>query len=166
MPLSSYLIAAFYKLLTHCRKCFLSMKLSLKIPPAPFTLRWHSVLRFFLRLSTWLIEGTPDKRLESLSYNPDGSPPAVGRWQINCSELQCHQCSEGVWARPVFLLTVVLLTLVFKGTFSGMSVSHSVMSYSLWPHGPARLFCPWNSPGKNTGVGCRCCSVAQPCPTL
>ena len=30
------------------------------------------------------------------------------------------------------------------------------MSDSLWPHGlqPARLLCPWNSPGKNTGVGC------------
>ena len=27
---------------------------------------------------------------------------------------------------------------------------------SLWPHGlqPARLLCPWDSPGKNTGVGC------------
>ena len=34
--------------------------------------------------------------------------------------------------------------------------SHSVMSNSLWPHGlyPTRLFSPWNSPGKNTGVGC------------
>ena len=33
--------------------------------------------------------------------------------------------------------------------------SHSVMSDSLWPHGlqPTRLFCPWDSPGKNTGVG-------------
>ena len=32
----------------------------------------------------------------------------------------------------------------------------SVMSNSLQPHGlqPARLFCPWKSPGKNTGVGC------------
>ena len=32
----------------------------------------------------------------------------------------------------------------------------SVVSDSLWPHGPypARLLCPWNSPGKNTGVGC------------
>ena len=31
----------------------------------------------------------------------------------------------------------------------------SVMSNSLWPHGlyPTRLLCPWNSPGKNTGVG-------------
>ena len=36
------------------------------------------------------------------------------------------------------------------------SVSHSVMSDSLQPHGlyPARLLCPWDSPGKNTGVGC------------
>ena len=27
---------------------------------------------------------------------------------------------------------------------------------SLWPHGlePARLLCPWNSPGRNTVVGC------------
>ena len=33
---------------------------------------------------------------------------------------------------------------------------HSVMSDSLQPHGlqPARLLCPWNSPGKKTGVGC------------
>ena len=27
---------------------------------------------------------------------------------------------------------------------------------TLWPHGlqPARLLCPWGSPGKSTGVGC------------
>ena len=36
-------------------------------------------------------------------------------------------------------------------------VSHSVVSDSLRPHGPqpARLLCPWDSPGKSTGVGCR-----------
>ena len=30
------------------------------------------------------------------------------------------------------------------------------MSHSLWPRDlePARLLCPWNSPGKNTGVYC------------
>ena len=34
--------------------------------------------------------------------------------------------------------------------------SHSVVSNSLRPHGlwPARLLCPWDSPGKNTEVGC------------
>ena len=51
------------------------------------------------------------------------------------------------------------------------------MSDSLWPHRqqPTRLPCPWDSPGKNTGVGCHCLlqcmkvksesEVAQPCPT-
>ena len=36
------------------------------------------------------------------------------------------------------------------------SESHSVMSNSLLPHGlwPTRLLCPWDSPGKNTRVGC------------
>ena len=35
------------------------------------------------------------------------------------------------------------------------SESCSVMSDSLQPYGlhPARLLCPWNSPGKNTGEG-------------
>ena len=42
--------------------------------------------------------------------------------------------------------------------FQASMVYHSVasvMSDSLWPHGlyPARLLCPWDSPGKNTGVG-------------
>ena len=52
------------------------------------------------------------------------------------------------------------------------------MSDSVRPHGrqPTRLLCPWDSPGKNTGVGChfllQCMKVksesevAQSCPTL
>ena len=38
-------------------------------------------------------------------------------------------------------------------------VCYLVMSDSLQPHGlqSARLLCPWNSPSKNTGVGCCCC---------
>ena len=36
--------------------------------------------------------------------------------------------------------------------------SRSVVSDSQWPHGlqPTRLLCPWDSPGKSTGVGCLC----------
>ena len=36
--------------------------------------------------------------------------------------------------------------------------SRSVVSDSLWPHGvqPTRLLCPWDFPGKSTGVGCHC----------
>ena len=56
--------------------------------------------------------------------------------------------------------------------------SHSVVSNSYRPHGlqPNRLLRPWDSPGKNTGVGChfllQCMrvksenEVAQSCPTL
>ena len=37
----------------------------------------------------------------------------------------------------------------------------SITSDSVWPHGlqPIRLLCPWDSPGKNSGVGC--CSPLQ-----
>ena len=59
--------------------------------------------------------------------------------------------------RALHPLTLLILTPTFDlGTLSELvSKSHSVMSDSLQPHGlwPARLLCPWNSPGKNTGVG-------------
>ena len=57
-------------------------------------------------------------------------------------------------------------------------LSVSVVSDSVRPHRqqPTRLRCPWDSPGKNTGVGChfllQCMKVksesefAQSCPTL
>ena len=37
-----------------------------------------------------------------------------------------------------------------------ITLSRSIMSDSLRPHvlQPTRLLCPWDSPGKNTGVGC------------
>ena len=40
--------------------------------------------------------------------------------------------------------------------YSCAVLSHSVVPSSLRPHGlqPARLLCPWDSPSKNTGVGC------------
>ena len=44
-----------------------------------------------------------------------------------------------------------------KPKFESESVSRSVMSNSVQPHGlsqTTRLLYPWNSPGKNTGVGC------------
>ena len=45
-------------------------------------------------------------------------------------------------------------------------LSHSAMSDSLRPHGlwPTRLLCPWDSPGKNTEVGCHAL-LQGTCPT-
>jgi len=61
---------------------------------------------------------------------------------------------------------------------ASVTILTSVVSDSLWPQRrqPTRLPCLWDSPGKNTGVGChfllQCMKVksqsevAQSCPTL
>ena len=51
-----------------------------------------------------------------------------------------------------------------KGTLDAkIKWSHSVVSNSLQPHGlqPTRLLCPWDFPGKSTGVGCHCLTQDQ-----
>ena len=57
---------------------------------------------------------------------------------------------------PVFLLGKIPWTEEPGGLRSRWKWSHSVVSNSLCPHGlwPARLLCPWDFPGKYTGVGC------------
>ena len=44
-----------------------------------------------------------------------------------------------------------IFQLVLCTVLKSESVSHSIMSNSLWPHEllSTRLLCPWNSPGKN-----------------
>ena len=44
----------------------------------------------------------------------------------------------------------------YDSPFSSVQFSRSIVSNSLQPCGPqpARLLCPWNSPGKSTEVGC------------
>ena len=50
----------------------------------------------------------------------------------------------------------VIIICIYICIFICVCVSCSVMSDSLWPHElqPARLPCPWHSPGKNTRVDC------------
>ena len=55
-----------------------------------------------------------------------------------------------------------ILLVINQSPFSGITgwllllLSCYAMPDSLWPHGlwPSRLLCPWDFPGKNTGVGC------------
>ena len=64
----------------------------------------------------------------------------------------------------LFLLLVnvtFMVILVYSPTEENLGcfcavLSHSVVSGSLWPRRLwlARLLCPWDSPSKNTGVGC------------
>ena len=59
------------------------------------------------------------------------------RWYNVKNTKYCHICKDSTYFWRV------------------LCVSRSVMSDSLQPHGlhPARLLWPWDSPGKNTGVG-------------
>ena len=58
----------------------------------------------------------------------------------------------------IYLFIIYLFFFWLVRTFQwkkSESITCSVKSNSLWPHGlqPTRLLFPWNSPGKNTGVG-------------
>ena len=66
-----------------------------------------------------------------------------GKWQ-NKTAFCCYLC------RQAHLYTVALNIKV-----KSESVGRSVLFDSMQPHElqPARLLCPWNSPGKSTGVG-------------
>ena len=75
--------------------------------------------------------------------------------------LWCPRAAESVLDSlpPALLLLEKIKLLIYLSHYVGVStalLSCSVMSYSLWPHGlqPARPLHPWDSPGKNTGVGC------------
>ena len=76
-------------------------------------------------------------------------PSSVHR-SPNSSFSQGHQWNR----RRVHSHDLTLTWLLLYRKWKGESVSRSVVSDSLWPHEllPARLLCPWNSPGKNTGV--------------
>ena len=78
--------------------------------------------------------------------NPtDGSPPGSSVPGILQARMGCH-------------LYLKLNTVLYAIQFNSVQFSHSVVSNSLRPHGlqPIRLLCPWNFPGKSTGVGCHC----------
>ena len=53
----------------------------------------------------------------------------------------------------IFFLSIFFLFYYLEKSESAIC---SVVSDSLWPHGllPTELLCPWDSPDKNTGVGC------------
>ena len=65
--------------------------------------------------------------------------------------LQCKKLSQ---KRILSTSTFCFKSRTIKGTY--VWVSRSVVPDSLQPPGqqPTRLPCPWDSPGKNTGVGC------------
>ena len=57
---------------------------------------------------------------------------------------------------PLFMRRKNILLRCYSRALKLLLFSRQVISDSLWSRGlsPARLLCPWNFPGKNTGVGC------------
>ena len=69
----------------------------------------------------------------------------------------------------LYLVVLLLKVKVLVSQLCPTLCNHSVVSDSLQPNRlePTGLFCPWNSPGKNTGGGSvQFSSFAQFCPTL
>ena len=63
-----------------------------------------------------------------------------------------------LFQKKIYTINWIKLTAIKRAPWFSESISHSVMSNSLRPHGrlPSRLLCPWDFPGKNTGVSCHC----------
>ena len=91
-----------------------------------------------------------------------------GAWQRTTKGEEMRSVNNQIWMNLTHLIKPALLLLL----------SRSVVSDSVRPHRRqlTRFLCPWDSPGKNTGVGChfllQCIKVksesevAQSCPTL
>ena len=64
--------------------------------------------------------------------------------------------SWSIFLLNILLWVILVCVCVCMRVRVCVCVSHSVVSDSLQSHGPypARFLCPWNSPGKNTEVGC------------
>ena len=89
-----------------------------------------------------LLWGLAVKRCNS--DNMLGSKKCWGGWNVRPPKMSVSWSLESVPIPP----SMVKETLVVVQLLSHV--------WLLWPHGPqpVRLLCPWDSPGKNTGVGC------------
>ena len=90
-------------------------------------------------------------------YNPKSAAAAAKLLQ-SCPTL-CSPIDGSPPGSPVpGILQARTLEWVAISFSNAWKWSHAVVSDSSWPHGlqPTRLLCPWDFPGKSTGVGCHC----------
>ena len=92
----------------------------------------------------WLSSNTVSWAREPLTISP--------HWCLD----QVSSSMQSIWNRSCLAAPWENMGLLKKANSSCSSVSHSVVSDFVQPHGlqSARLLCPWGSPRKNTGVGC------------
>ena len=101
-----------------------------------------------------------DKKIQDVCGSELPSAGAVHSLCMGTFRLLCpHQMLEDLAVYERWVVHLWKLPMIRKAVlkFNPASVCVcSAMSDSLQPHGlqPARLLCPWDSPGKNPGVGC------------
>ena len=98
---------------------------------------------------------------KSASHTPIGLTISRGSAGNTCRALRRLTFRAGYKMTPhlpALSFKIQVLTLMYRVfPFCCLLFSRSVMSDFLQSHDrlqPARLLCPWGSPGKNTGVGC------------
>ena len=117
---------------------------SIRLPKFPLSQPQRETLtsRFYFVGSLWGVNGSLQRAQLMAGYTLWVSSDV--RWPDIClkSSSKWEKWPQSVQASAVPLWRACVL-------------SRSVMSGSLQPHGlyPARLLCPWDSPGKNPGVG-------------
>ena len=98
----------------------------------------------FINYLRFGIENPHDCACVTLAFCTVWLPYAsIQLWLVSLSHCCLHLCTcERLYA--------------FRTGGGSVCVSHSVVSDSVRSHGlqPTRLLCPWDSPGRNAGVGC------------
>ena len=93
-------------------------------------------------------------------------PIFSGLW-THCNCRWFSSCIQERWRKTLPLISSLQFVIPRLGELLLLLLSHSVVSNSvrLQRRQPTRLLCPRDSPGKNTGVGCRfllqCMHVCQ-----
>ena len=115
-----------------------------------------------LCMTSWTVacQAPLSMRFSGGEYCPSDSPgknTGVGcmsssRGSFQLKDWTCISCGSFIAGDS---LTTELLGKPFIAAAAAVA---SVVSDSVWPYRrqPTRLPCPWDSPGKNTGVGCHC----------
>ena len=99
---------------------------------------------------------TSGQHVKSRTYPPTKSPPPSSTLDPSCERHHYSSITQTRNLKAIFHCSASLMPHIPKMQEGKERVSHLAVSISLWLHRLelARPLCPWDSPGKNTGVGC------------
>ena len=118
---------------------------------------------------------SPALQADSLPSEPPGKPKVLIAIAIAKSLQSCLTLCDPIDGSPpgspvpgiLQARTLEWVAISFSNAWK-WKWNRSVMSDPQRPHGlqPSRLFCPWDFPGKSTGVGCHCLLLLKCHPKL